>query len=97
MGIYSQPNARKKPQAASSGPTPGLDETQEISIEKHYSVSELAKLWKLSETTIRRMFETEPGVIVWGTGEARFKRKYRTLRIPERVVARVHRQLRIAV
>lgn len=71
-------------------------ETQELSVERHYSVPELAKLWQLSEKTIRRMFEKEPGVIVWGVAEGRFRRRYRTLRIPATVVLRVHRQLRAA-
>ena len=69
---------------------------QEIFAERHYSISELAKLWNLSENTIRRMFENQPDVLQWGTLEGRFKRRYRTLRIPERVVLRVHRQLRAA-
>lgn len=69
---------------------------KEICIEKHYSVSELATSWQLSENTIRRMFENEPGVLRWGTAEGRFKRRYITLRIPETVVLRVHRQLRAA-
>jgi hypothetical protein len=72
------------------------ENAEEISVEKHYSVSELAELWQLSKKTIRRIFENEPGVIVWGVGERRFKRRYRTLRIPATVVQRVHRQLRIA-
>ena len=68
----------------------------ELAGEKHYSVPELAKLWGLSERTIRRMFENEPGVLCWGSSESRFKRGYKTLRVPETVMVRVHRQLRIA-
>jgi len=64
-----------------------------ICAEKHYSVSELAEFWNLSNTTIRRIFENEPGVLKWGSREARFRRQYTTLRIPETVVMRVHRQL----
>jgi len=71
-------------------------EATRIPVEKHYSVSELATIWKLSENTIRRMFEHEPGVIRWGGAETRFKRRYVTLRIPETVVRRVHRHLRAA-
>lgn len=67
-----------------------------LHIEKHYSVGELANLWCLSERTIRRMFEKEPGVLCWGHSEKRHKRGYKTLRIPETVMLRVHRQLRIA-
>ncbi len=72
------------------------DLRKDICVEKHYSVSELASSWQLSENTIRRMFENEPGVLRWGTTERRFKRRYITMRIPETVVLRVHRQLRAA-
>lgn len=72
------------------------DARKDICAEKHYSVSELASSWQLSENTIRRMFENEPGVLKWGTTEGRFKRRYITMRIPETVVLRVHRQLRAA-
>jgi hypothetical protein len=71
-------------------------EHKELCIEKHYLVSELSVMWNLSENTIRRMFENEPGVLKWGTTEGRFKRRYTTLRIPETVVLRVHRQFRAA-
>ena len=73
--------------------TPGH---QEPCIEKHYSVCDLAAMWSLSENTIRRMFENEPGVLKWGTTESRYKRRYTTLRVPETVVLRVHRQFRAA-
>jgi hypothetical protein len=63
-------------------------------LERHYSVNEIAKSWGLSGNTIRRIFEKEPGVIEWGTTESRFSRGYRTLRIPESVMLRVHRRLR---
>jgi len=66
----------------------------EASLERHFSVGELASLWDLSEQTIRRMFAGEPGVIEWGHGESRFKRGYITMRIPESVVQRVHCRLR---
>jgi hypothetical protein len=77
--------------------SPGSDSpTPDLGAERHYSVAELAKLWSLSEKTIRRMFENEPGVLQWGNQETRFKRGYTTLRIPESVMLRVHRRLRIA-
>ena len=68
----------------------------DLSLEQHYSVSELAAMWALSERTIRRMFEDEPDVFKYGQGERRFKRGYTTLRIPESVVLRVHRKQRKA-
>ena len=89
-----------KPARRINEPSPdrslNTEASNELYIEKHYSVSELASSWQLSENTIRRMFEDEPGVLRWGTMEGRFKRRYITLRIPETVVFRVHRQLRAA-
>jgi hypothetical protein len=64
--------------------------------EKHYSVIEIAKLWALSEKTVRRIFEREPGVIRWSREEKLHKRGYHTLRVPETVLHRVHRKLRKA-
>jgi len=67
-----------------------------VAFDRHYCVSELAKVWGLSERTIRRIFHNEPGVFKWESRETRFKRGYTTLRIPESVVLRVHRGLRKA-
>lgn len=64
--------------------------------ERHYSVGEVAKLWALSEKTVRKIFESEPEVIHWGSEETLHKRGYRTLRIPDSVLHRVHRKLRKA-
>ncbi len=63
-----------------------------LGLERHYSVSEIAKMWALSEKTVRRMFENEEGVLQWGSPETRRKRGYITLRIPESVLLRVHRE-----
>jgi hypothetical protein len=62
-------------------------------LEKHYSVAELAKLWFLSESTVRRIFINEPGVLKLAHHETRYKRRYTTLRIPERIAQNVHRRL----
>jgi len=62
--------------------------------ELHYTVADIAEKWKLSEDAVRRLFEKEPGVLVLGKGGAASgRRRYTTLRIPESVVARVHRRL----
>ena len=68
----------------------------DLASEKHYSVIEIAKLWALSEKTVRKIFEREPGVIHWCTEEKLHKRGYRTLRVPETILYRVHRKLRRA-
>ena len=59
--------------------------------ERHFTASELAEIWKLDETTIRRMFQDEPGVLKIGKSNRRDgKRDYVTLRIPEAVALRVY-------
>ena len=68
----------------------------DLANEKHYSLGEVASLWSLSVKTVRKMFEREPGVIQWGSEETSHKRGYRTLRIPESVLQRVHQKLRQA-
>jgi hypothetical protein len=79
---------------ALSGPSPVT--SIDLASEKHYSVIEIAKLWALSEKTVRKIFEREPGVIHWSTEERLHKRGYRTLRVPETILNRVHRKLRRA-
>lgn len=80
--------ARREPTAAI---IPGL------AGELHFSPKQLAELWKLSETKIRRLFQPEPGVLRIGDGSRRvgrkLKRSYYTMRIPESVAIRVHRRL----
>ena len=58
--------------------------------ERHYSPSELGGLWNLSADTVRRMFESEPGVLVFENPVRSSSRRSRTLRIPESVAERVY-------
>jgi hypothetical protein len=37
---------------------------QDIANEELYSIIEISKLWALSQKTVRRILENEPGVIV---------------------------------
>jgi hypothetical protein len=66
-----------------------------VETEKHYSVSEVAELWDLSEDSIRRLFSRKSGVLVIGSDERLHKRKRKTLRIPESVLKRVYMKHRI--
>jgi len=50
-------------------------------------------MWSLSADTIRRMFEREPGVLVFENPDKCSSRRRRTLRIPESVASRVHAKL----
>lgn len=66
-----------------------------ISNERHYSPAEIAELWNLSVDCVRKIFESEPEVLVIGKPQSqRGKRSYTTLRIPQSVLDRVHRRLR---
>jgi hypothetical protein len=58
-------------------------------IEKHYRYKELRPLTGLSDRSLRRLFEDEPGVVVLPHAICRKKRKYDTILIPESVVQRV--------
>ena len=60
---------------------------------RHYSVQEMAKLWKLSHDSITRIFKYELGVLVITPKKRRGMRTRTTLRIPEHVVERVYRRI----
>ena len=63
-------------------------------MERHYTVKELAALWKLSANTVTRIFREELGVLKIGRGRPRRgRRSYTTLRIPESIVHRVYGHL----
>lgn len=67
------------------------------SLEPHYSVQVLAELWRLDESTIRRMFESAPGVLRLGNERRRSgKREYFTLRIPASVAEREYQRRIVA-
>ena len=61
--------------------------------ERHYAPAELAEMWSLSTDTVRRMFEKEPGVLVFENPVRSSSRRFRTLRIPESVAQRVYSRL----
>lgn len=42
---------------------------------QHYTVAEIASLWKLSEDTVRKLFAEEPDVLVIGNLEPRFGKR----------------------
>jgi hypothetical protein len=65
--------------------------TSPATLERHYTVVEIAAIWNLSKDAVRRLFQDEPGVLVLGDASPRRrKRPYKTLRIPQSVVERVH-------
>lgn len=65
-------------------------------IETPYSVSDVAKMTGFSESTITKLFEKEPGILVYEIKRKRAKRKqYRSIRIPRHVLERVIRRISV--
>jgi hypothetical protein len=65
-----------------------------VSVERHYSPAEIGEMWNLSADCVRNIFENEPGVLVIGNSiTRRGKRTYKTLRIPQSVLDRVHKRM----
>lgn len=61
--------------------------------ERHYTPKEIAELWQVDESTVRKRFIDEPGVLKLSRSiSRRHKRSYVTLRIPASVLARYHRE-----
>jgi hypothetical protein len=69
-------------------PQPG--QPTPLAFERHYSVKEIAEMWNISANTARRIFRGQPGVIEIGVDETRYGRPRKVLRIPERIVLKLH-------
>jgi len=67
-----------------------IEKASSATLERHYTVAEVAAMWGLSKDTVRRMFKNEPGVLVLGGRSNGRKRGYVTLRIPQSTLERVH-------
>jgi hypothetical protein len=64
-----------------------------IAGDRHFTPGEVGKIWHLSSNKVRRIFEDEEGVLKIGTPSTTRKRKLVQMRIPERVLLRVHARL----
>lgn len=62
-------------------------------LEKHYTASEVAKLWNISEDTVRNLFRDYPGVLKITRLARRGKRGYLSIRIPESILLKRHAEL----
>src|SRR3974377_1233880 len=74
-----------------TSPTP-VREQHLDPFERHFTPKELADLWRLDESTVRRLCQDEPGVLKIGKVGRRGKRDYVTLRIPATTAARFYRE-----
>jgi hypothetical protein len=64
-----------------------------VTDEAPLTVAEVSELTGLSVDLITRLFEREPGVILYESAQPkRGKRRYRSMRIPRRVYERVMRR-----
>jgi hypothetical protein len=72
-----------------TSPTPIRQEVDPF--ERHYTPKELAAVWRLDESTVRRMFQDEPNVLKIGSTGRRSTRDYVTLRIPASAAARFYK------
>jgi predicted transcriptional regulator len=64
--------------------------------QEFFTVSEVAKMLKVSPDMVSRRFEKESGVIDLGAPERLHKRRYRVLRIPAAVLNRFLHKKRVA-
>ena len=64
--------------------------------ERHFSPKEIAAIWRVSVSSVIRLFEREPGVIDVNSGLGKHAKRHRTLRIPKSVMERVHRRREVA-
>lgn len=63
--------------------------------ERHFTLAEIAAMWRISREKVRRLFLNEPGVICFH-GLKNNTREYNTYRVPESVARRVRlRQMNI--
>jgi hypothetical protein len=69
-----------------------LDSTMK---EPHYKVDEVAIMWSMSKDSVRRMFMNELGVVRYSRPRKKYKRGYTTLLIPESVLDRVYRSMKV--
>ncbi|MGH9437934.1 MAG: hypothetical protein ACRD22_08555 [Terriglobia bacterium] len=63
---------------------------QPVQIEPHYSVKFFAELWSLSESTVLKMFQDEPGVFRIAKPSKNGRRTRCELRIPLSIAMRVY-------
>jgi len=58
--------------------------------EKHYRISDLARLWGLGRESVRRLIKDDPGVIKMQLGR---KKSNTTYSVPESAARRIHTRL----
>lgn len=67
----------------------GPSEKTEPFEERHFTVPELASMWRLSREFVRQVVQHEPGVTEW-VRQQPGRRRYRVLRVPQSVAERLY-------
>jgi hypothetical protein len=62
----------------------------DTTFEAHFTISDLAKQWRLGRETVRLLIKEEPGVIKIRLGDRKTMTRYS---VPESVARRVHTRL----
>jgi hypothetical protein len=57
-----------------------------VQLSEYLTAAEVAAILKVSRDSVIRWFQERPGVLSIGNDETRFKRGYRTIRIPKEVL-----------
>ena len=65
------------------------NERREPFEERHYTVRELASMWRLSREFVRQVVQHEAGVTEW-VRQQPGRRRYRVLRVPQSVAERLY-------
>lgn len=76
QGVVQTPNQQEEP----------ANETGPIEQDQHFSVPQVAQMWGIHVSTVRRIFWNMHGVIKLGS-------KHKTLFIPSRVLKAIHQAL----
>jgi hypothetical protein len=63
---------------------------ENTTFEKHYRISDLARLWGLGRETVRKLVKDDPGVIKIRMGR---KKAHTIYSIPESAARRIHTRL----
>jgi hypothetical protein len=63
---------------------------ENTSFERHYRISDLARLWSLGRETVRKLVKDDPGVIKIRMGR---KKAHTVYSVPESAARRIHTRL----
>jgi hypothetical protein len=63
---------------------------ENTTFERHYRISELARLWSLGRETVRKLVKDDPGVIKIRMGR---KKAHTIYSVPESAAQRIHTRL----